>query len=191
MRIEGQFASFQAQRVCVSWFGTIKLLGVVAVLNCHELPTRTMCDPDRVICCEVVLMCVTSMTCSTAVCVSQLFHNALIHTFGIEGEIASSPGQTVCVSWFGTIKLLGVAVVLIRYGHVLFATHPQPDESCEVVLMCVTSQTRVCNDLFCRCLRDAILSRPINACSILLGFKASSRTFKCSSQSVRVPFRVW
>ena len=48
LRIEGQFASFQAQRVCVSWFGTIKFLGVVAVLNCHELPTRTMCDPDTI-----------------------------------------------------------------------------------------------------------------------------------------------
>ena len=48
------------------------------------------------------------------------------------------------MSWFGTIKFFVVAVVLIHHtshGHVLFATHPQSDESCEVVLMCVTSQT--------------------------------------------------
>ena len=54
--------------------------------------------------------------------------------------------------------------------------------------MCVTSQTLVCNDLFCHCLRDAILSRPINACSILLGLKARSRRFKCSVQGVCVPW---
>ena len=98
--------------------------------------------------------------------------------------------QRVCVSWFGTIKLVAVALVLTHhtsYGHVRFATHPKSHESCEVVLMCVTSQTRVCNDLFCRCLHDAILSQPINACSILLGLKASSRRLKCSTQSVRVP----
>ena len=29
--------------------------------------------------------------------------------------------------------------------------------------MCVTLQTRVCNDLFGRSLRDATLSRPVNA----------------------------
>ena len=142
-------------------------------------------------------MCVTSKTCSTAVCVSQLFHNAFDEYF-MELKARSCrfmcSVQGVCVSWFGTIKFFAVAVVLTHhtsYGHVRFATHPQSHESCEVVLMCVTSQTLVCNDLFCRCLRDAILSRPINACSILLGLKASSRRFKCSSQSVRVPCRVW
>ena len=63
-------------------------------------------------------------------------------------------------------RFFGVAVVLLRHTsnrHILLATHPQSDESCEVVLMWVTSQTRVCNALFGRSLRDATPSRPINA----------------------------
>ena len=49
------------------------------------------------------------------------------------------------MSWFGNVKFLGVAVVLLRhtsYRLVLFSTHPQPGESCEVLLMFVTLQSR-------------------------------------------------
>ena len=84
-----------------------------------------------------------------------------------------------------------VAVVLLRHTsnrHILLATHPQSDESCEVVLMWVTSQTRVCNALFGRSLRDATPSRLINALKKTFGgCKAISRRFKCYAQSVCVP----
>ena len=88
-------------------------------------------------------------------------------------------------------RFFGVAVVLLRHTsnrHILLATHPQSDESCEVVLMWVTSQTRVCNVLFGRNLRDATPSRPINALKNTFGgCKAISRRFKCYAQSVCVP----
>ena len=67
------------------------------------------------------------------------------------------------MSWFGTTELFVVAMVLTRntsYGHVLVATHPQSDESSEVVLMCVTSQSPFRSTLFCRSLHVATLSRP-------------------------------
>ena len=65
--------------------------------------------------------------------------------------------QSVCVSWFGNVTFFGVPVVFTHHN-LSTPTHPQYDDSCEVVLMCVTSQTAVCNDLFSRSLRDAPLS---------------------------------
>ena len=87
-------------------------------------------------------------------------------------------------------RFLGVAVVLLRHTSnrlILLTTHPQSHESCEVVLMWVTSQHRFRSTLFCRCLRDATLWRPINAFDeYFMELKARSCRFKCSAQRVCV-----
>ena len=145
-------------------------------------------------------MCVTLQsrfrsTLSAAVCVTQFFRDIstlLINTvLRIEGQFASFQAQRVCVSWFGTIKLLCCCQgfdTAASHRHVLFSTHPQSDESCEVVLMCVTSQDRFRNTLVHRSLRDATLSRPTTLLLNTFGIelKARSRRFKCSVQGVCV-----
>ena len=96
--------------------------------------------------------------------------------------------QRVCVSWFGNVTFFDVAVVLTH--HNLSSPTPQSHESCEVVLMCVTSQTLVCSDLLCRSLRDATLSRPINASKNTFGIEGEiTSSQELFTESLRV--MVW
>ena len=61
-------------------------------------------------------------------------------------------------------------------------------KSCEVVFMCVTLQPRFCNALLCRSLRDATLSRPINASKNTFGIEGEiTSSQELFTESLRVP----